>query len=257
MIRRISLCAAALSTGLVFFFQTSAGATTWISPFDQVEGYYMPGPPPGGYLSACYVQSMNGSNGPGPIAYLNPQKTVYSNCSGGHVAVFFQIPGGIGESASLYVAPDTGLTIAGPDGDGDIGGAFNACNTSGYCLAWATTWISGRTEDGVSSGIHSSKVKAAFATFLAATEPLMPHPYMKPSIRPRWIRFYRDLGNCMRSYGVVDFPNPPSSFGDGHTSVPLIGAAAGDLDVSSMRYQSAAEHCNQTAHGIPPIEMRH
>lgn len=232
--------------------QGSASATTWVSPFDKVEGYYMPGPPPGGYLSACYVQSMNGSNGPGPIAYLNPQKTAVSSCSGGHVAVFFQIPGGIGESASLYVAPDTGLTIAGPDGDGDIGGAFNACNIYAYCLAWDTTWISGGS---IAHGMHESRINGAFHRFLKANESQMPKPTLSKKESASWIKAFTSLARCMRQHGVSGFPNPPSTFGNGRTPAPLIGAATGSLDVTSLTYVRAFTKCPITTEGLPNIPM--
>lgn len=232
--------------------QGSASATTWVSPFDQVEGYYMPGPPPGGYLSACYVQSMNGSNGPGPIAMLNPQNTTYSSCSGGHVAVFFQIPGGIGESASLYVKPNTGLTVAGPDGDGDIGGAFNACNIYAYCLAWDTTWISGGS---MSHSLHRSGVDAAFNRFLEATARQMPRPTLPRNKRAIWVASFTSLARCMRQHGVGGFPNPPTTFGDGRTPAPLIGASSGNLDVTSAAYIRAFTRCPLRTAGLPRILM--
>lgn len=225
----------------------------------------MPGPPPGGYLSACYVQSWNGADltGKWPSAMINPQADAYSACSGGHVAAVFAIPGGIGESAFGFAPPNTSFTASGPYGDGDIGGAFQACNTHAYCLSWATTWIGTNSpavslfSSGPPIGIPASKLRKARSVVGAAFSSLahaMPTPSLTTAVRQRWLYSFRALTVCMRSHGVADFPYPSSSFGNGHTPAPLIGPTRNNnLDPMSTSFTSASQSCQEQAAQIPVV----
>lgn len=197
--------------------ESVAGALSWTSPFDTYEGYYMAGPPPGSYLSDCYVVTMNGSWDGAAVASLNPQLNSISGCEGGYVAVVFKIPGGIGESAAQFVPANTSLQVTGPVGDSDIGGSFSACNIYGYCLAWATSWLGGSSAE--PSVLSGDSFVASFAKQVSAD---LPAPLLSESLAREWSVQFRHLSHCMKSHGDQPFPVVPKGFGNGKSRIPLI-----------------------------------
>jgi hypothetical protein len=139
MRRALTLLASSLiaSVTLVVVWAQAAGAWTW--PMNQFVSYYMPGPPPGYWLSGCDVTTMIGETSGYPQASINPQSTWYSLCTVGYVQVVFAIPGGIGASAWLGANPNTTIFAVGPYGGNVIGANFIACNVNAYCNSWSVT----------------------------------------------------------------------------------------------------------------------
>jgi len=117
-------------------------AGAWTSPYNTYEYYYMPGPPPGSYLSGCDVQTSNGSYIGYPDSTMYDYANSYSSCNYGETAVVYD-QNGSPVMATPYQGngPNSASASLGPSGDGDIGGSFIACNTSYYCLQWSTSWI--------------------------------------------------------------------------------------------------------------------
>lgn len=238
-------------SGLVLW-PSSADASTWVSGFNDYVGYYMPGPPPGSYLSACYVVSENGVDLSGsPQASINPQSDSYSACSGGYASAVFQIPGGIGESASTYT-PANGTAVAwGPEGDADIGAVFAACNIYGYCLSWGTTWISNGT-DSRSSYQLNFDYNRVMKIFINGVKRQLPTPRLSASIQSRWTWAFRQWADCMRVHGVPKVPGPPARFGNGTIAVPIV-SALGPLHENARFFQTAFGECSAFSRLIPAI----
>jgi hypothetical protein len=118
-----------------------AGATSWVSPFNTLETYYMPGPPPGGYLSACAVTTENGAVGSTAISNIQGYYNSDSSCYFFQTSVVYN-NGGPKAGPYLYSYYNGFAQSPAPGAYSDIGGNFNACNTADYCLSWSTTWIS-------------------------------------------------------------------------------------------------------------------
>jgi hypothetical protein len=84
----------------------------------------------------------------------------------------------------------------------------------------------------------------SFQKFEADVEAHLPRPLLTPTQRANWIASYRAMAACMRAHGIVDFPDPPPSFGDGKTPPPLIGGVGNsDLNTTSAQFQKASADC--------------
>lgn len=137
-----SICAVTIALSL----SSVAGAftTSWVSPFNVQETYYMPGPPPGTYQygGGCLAGSLNGGGTNFAEAYLYPWNNVYSICTWGVAQVVFA------QGGSVFNGPATpagrnlrSFSAVGGTGVADIGGNFGACSTNGLCRSWQTSWI--------------------------------------------------------------------------------------------------------------------
>jgi len=116
----------------------------WYSKLNRTVKYYVPGPPPGSYLSACLVRSSNGVTGSSPYASINP---IYnkntSRCTSADVQVVYDINGSLEAGQLVPASANQTATSTGPYGAGLVAGSFTACNVYGYCASWSTSWING------------------------------------------------------------------------------------------------------------------
>lgn len=114
-------------------------AHAWQANVNEVHTYYVPGPPPGSYLSACYVDSVNGVFGR-PFAQLQTYDNAWSDCMIGAVTVVYlrdgvllngpKVPDTPGGRAGVSTAPHPGSLV---------GANFEACNLYWSCWYWQTS----------------------------------------------------------------------------------------------------------------------
>lgn len=135
--RRVIVVGALLVAPLALM-ASPAGA--WTSPYNTPETYYMPGPPPGSYLSACAVTTLNGANGSTAISYIEGEYNSYSLCYFIQTQVVYYNGGPVGGPWNYGYYNDYVQSLA-PGPYSDIGGNFNACNVYSYCQEWSTSWI--------------------------------------------------------------------------------------------------------------------
>jgi len=116
-------------------------AEAWTSPANTWENYYMPGPPPGSYLSACNVSTINGESGDVAYGAIEPFNNAYSACDYGAVQVVWD-DSGTPVGGVITTGPvNTVFDATGPSGYYDIGANFGACNIYNLCDYWSTSWI--------------------------------------------------------------------------------------------------------------------
>jgi hypothetical protein len=76
-----------------------------------------------------------------------------------------------------------------------------------------------------------------------------PKPLLPVADRSIYVKDFQNFAGCMRGHGISDFPNAPSTLGDGNTPEPLISGPPGsDLDPASSAFQSALAACPYTSH---------
>jgi hypothetical protein len=84
----------------------------------------------------------------------------------------------------------------------------------------------------------------SFQKFKADSEGHSPTPLLTQAQRAHWIASFGVLAVCMRAHGIVDFPDPPPTFGDGKTPLPFIGGVGGnDLNTTSAQFHKAVAVC--------------
>jgi hypothetical protein len=118
----------------------AAPAGAWYAASGSYYLYYMPGPPPGGYLSGCAIDSSNGVASPSqPYATAYDYANSWSSCLDESVQVTYASGGNLYNSGVYYALANQTAGAFGPNGTGLVAGDFAACNTSYYCLAWSTS----------------------------------------------------------------------------------------------------------------------
>lgn|GEM_PF-7095585 len=71
-----------------------------------------------------------------------------------------------------------------------------------------------------------------------------PEPTLPPAQRQLWIADFDAQATCMHAHGVPDFPEAPSTFGDGRTPPPVVGGPSGSgMDPQSATFQAAQKAC--------------
>lgn len=134
LVRRALLVAAVLLVGM------ASAASAWVHPLQQVTTYYYPGPPPGGFLSGCIVQSELGKQPSGDWARI---RGTYSGASPfcarhtAHVITLNQGTGqleyGAGPNAAWHGA---WATSVGQYGQPVFGATLTETSTAGLYISW-------------------------------------------------------------------------------------------------------------------------
>lgn len=76
-----------------------------------------------------------------------------------------------------------------------------------------------------------------------------PKPLLPVADRSAYAQDFQNFADCMHTHGISDFPNTPSTLGDGNTPEPVISGPPGsDLDPASSAFQSALAACPYTSH---------
>lgn len=130
-----------LATLPILLWATPAAA--WYAPLNTAETYYMPGPPPGPYLSGCMTTTANGNAFGLAFTQMRLYYNAYSNCAGGYTWVVYDYNGSLysGPSAPL-LGTSANQSTATLEGSSVVAGVFGACNDSypaEYCVKWETS----------------------------------------------------------------------------------------------------------------------
>jgi hypothetical protein len=108
-----------------------------------------------------------------------------------------------------------------------------------------------------STQIPESGLSQAEANGLSQMSAGGPELTLPASQRAAWIDAFQSMANCMHEHGIADFPNAPSTFGDGKTPAPSTDGAPGtDMDPQSSAYQAASAACpfDQSNLSIPDFQ---
>lgn len=122
---------------------TVAGGTAaaWQQPIGQQDTYYMPGPPPGPYTSACVVTT-DYSAGSTYASRLYPWDNSVSDCLNGSTAVTY-VENGVLRAGPLRTVTknDLATSVVIADNRSLFGGNYTGCNQNNYCKSWANSWL--------------------------------------------------------------------------------------------------------------------
>ena len=116
-------------------------APGWNQVYGRYDTFYMPGPPPGSYLSACIVTTEFDHVG-SSASYTRNYTSAYSSCFSSSAQVVFNVSGSL-YNGPFQVAPKNqyAFSNSGVFDDGLVGSNWAGCNVYLYCIYWPTSYI--------------------------------------------------------------------------------------------------------------------
>jgi hypothetical protein len=135
---------------------------------------------------------------------------------------------------------------------GPVARVWIAVGTAIVLAAIAVSWAVDGASAGQSSATSSSDVVAEqqqsmdqnLQGFIDRAQSIAPAPYYDPETRAKLVDSMNVYAHCMQRSGVPEFPETPSSFGDGQTPVQIIGGpSTSPLSADSQAMQRATESC--------------